>query len=97
VHDGRVAGVIDWTDARVGDPALDLAWPLHGAPEPFAAALSETYGVDEALLRRAHVYHALGPWHEVVHADEPRAFAGGLARVRERLAKVTGRTDTMGP
>jgi aminoglycoside phosphotransferase (APT) family kinase protein len=26
VRDGRIAGVIDWADMRVGDPALDYAW-----------------------------------------------------------------------
>ena len=30
VRDGRLAGVIDWGDARVGDPALDYAWLLNG-------------------------------------------------------------------
>jgi aminoglycoside phosphotransferase (APT) family kinase protein len=31
VRDGRLAGVIDWSDARLGDPALDYAWLLNGA------------------------------------------------------------------
>ena len=30
VHEGRLAGVIDWGDARVGDPAIDYAWLLNG-------------------------------------------------------------------
>ncbi|MGI8478549.1 MAG: phosphotransferase [Gaiellaceae bacterium] len=33
VRDGRLAGVIDWGDMRLGDPALDYAWLLNG---PFA-------------------------------------------------------------
>ena len=45
VRDGRLAGVIDWADARVGDPALDYAWPLNG---PFA-----DWDVDPDLRRRA--------------------------------------------
>jgi aminoglycoside phosphotransferase (APT) family kinase protein len=28
-RDGRLVGVIDWGDARVGDPALDYAWLLN--------------------------------------------------------------------
>ncbi len=30
VRDDRLAGVIDWGDVRIGDPALDYAWLLHG-------------------------------------------------------------------
>lgn len=59
VRDGRLAGVIDWGDARVGDPALDYAWLLN-VPFPH-------WEVDDALRRRARFYHRLGPWHEVYH------------------------------
>ena len=44
VRDGRLAGVIDWGDARVGDPALDYAWLLDG---PFT-----DWDVDPDLRRR---------------------------------------------
>jgi isopentenyldiphosphate isomerase len=27
-----IVGILDWKDARVADPAVDLAWPLYGAP-----------------------------------------------------------------
>ena len=91
VEDARVTGVIDWTDARIGDPAIDLAWPLHGAPPAFARAVAEAYGVGAALLRRARVYYAVGPWHEVVHGLEadPSWIERGLAGIRERLAAMT--------
>jgi aminoglycoside phosphotransferase (APT) family kinase protein len=97
VADGRVTGVLDWTDACIGDAAVDLAWALHGAPVPFAAAVAETYGVDEALARRALVYHALGPWHEVVqgvHKDK-RWVVSGLVGVRARLGRVAEGAGTM--
>ena len=29
VRDGRLAAVIDWGDAAVGDPALDYSWLVH--------------------------------------------------------------------
>jgi aminoglycoside phosphotransferase (APT) family kinase protein len=93
VRDRRAAGVIDWTDARLGDPAIDLAWALHAAPE-----LAETYPVDEALARRALVYHALGPWHEVAWGlgdGGPRFVESGLAGVRARLARVAESPDTI--
>ena len=90
-----ITGIIDWADARIADPAIDLAWPLFGAPRRFAEEVARTYPLDALLRRRALVLYTLEPWHEVVHADEPRAFADAIARVRERLAKVTGRLDTM--
>ena len=31
VLDGRVNGVIDWSDMVVGDPAVDFAWTLNGS------------------------------------------------------------------
>ena len=95
VRRGRITGVIDWADARVADPAIDLAWPLFGTPRRFADEVERTYPLDAALRRRALVLYTLEPWHEVVHADEPRVFAAGLAHVRERLRKATGRLGTM--
>ena len=80
VHEGRLNGVIDWGDARVGDPALDYAWLLN---EPFP-----DWDVDPELRRRALIYHRLEPWFEVhrgVFIDEPQWIESGLAGVRERL------------
>ena len=59
VRDGRLHGVIDWGDVRVGDPAIDYAWLLN-VPFP-------SWDVDDELRRRARFYHRLGPWHEVQH------------------------------
>jgi aminoglycoside phosphotransferase (APT) family kinase protein len=64
--DGRVTGVIDWSDTRIGDPALDLAWVLYGAPEPFAEAVAASYGASDDELVRALNWRRLGPWHEVL-------------------------------
>jgi aminoglycoside phosphotransferase (APT) family kinase protein len=80
VRDGRLAGVIDWGDARVGDPAIDYAWLLNG---PFP-----DWDVDDELRRRARVYHRLGPWFEVhygVFTDQPQWVESGLRGIRERL------------
>ena len=80
VRDGRLAGVIDWGDARVGDPALDYAWLLNG---PFP-----DWDVDDELRRRARIYHRLGPWFEVHYGDftdQPGWVESGLRGVRERL------------
>jgi aminoglycoside phosphotransferase (APT) family kinase protein len=80
VRDGRLAGVIDWADIRVGDPALDYAWVLNG---PFA-----NWDVDTDLRRRAGFYHRLAPWYEAhygVFTNQPDHLERGIAGIRERL------------
>jgi len=80
VRKGRLAGVIDWGDARVGDPALDYAWPLNG---PFA-----DWVVDSELRRRARFYHRLAPWYEAhygLFTSQPAHVERGLAGISERL------------
>jgi aminoglycoside phosphotransferase (APT) family kinase protein len=80
VRDGRLAGVIDWGDARIGDPAIDYAWLLNG---PFP-----DWEVDDEVRRRALIYHRLGPWFEVHYGDftsQPEWVRSGLAGVRSRL------------
>jgi aminoglycoside phosphotransferase (APT) family kinase protein len=80
VRDGRLAAVIDWGDARVGDPALDYAWLLNG---PFP-----DWDVDVELRRRALVYHRLGPWYEAhygLFTRQPRFVQSGLSGIRARL------------
>ncbi|MGH3079208.1 MAG: phosphotransferase [Gaiellaceae bacterium] len=80
VRDGRLAGVIDWSDVRVGDPAIDYAWLLNG---PFGG-----WGVDPDLRRRARFYHRLGPWYEAhygLFTSQPAHVERGLAGIGERL------------
>jgi aminoglycoside phosphotransferase (APT) family kinase protein len=80
VESGRLTGVIDWGDARIGDPAIDYAWLLNG---PFPA-----WNVDDELRRRARIYHRLGPWFEVhygVFTEQPEWVRSGLAGLRSRL------------
>lgn len=80
VRDGRLVGVIDWGDTRVGDPALDYSWLLNG---PFGH-----WDVDPDLRRRARFYHRLGPWYEAhygLFTNQPAAVERGLAGIRDRL------------
>jgi aminoglycoside phosphotransferase (APT) family kinase protein len=80
VRHGCLAGVIDWSDARLGDPALDYAWLLNG---PFA-----DWDVDPDLRRRARFYHRLGPWYEAhygLFTNQPMHVERGLAGIRNRL------------
>jgi aminoglycoside phosphotransferase (APT) family kinase protein len=91
LSDGRrLTGVIDWSDATIGDPALDFAWLLHANGEAFADALVESYGgnVDDRFRRRALFFHRIGPWHEVVYGldrQDESFVASGLDGIRARL------------
>jgi aminoglycoside phosphotransferase (APT) family kinase protein len=79
-RNGRLVGVIDWGEAKVGDPAIDYAMLLDG---PFP-----DWDVDEELRRRARVYRRLAPWHEVdygVRTEQADFVRSGLAGVRSRL------------
>jgi aminoglycoside phosphotransferase (APT) family kinase protein len=80
VRDGRLAGVIDWAGARIGDPALDYGWLLNG---PFP-----DWHVDDELRRRASLYYRLGPWFAVeygVRTEQPEWVRSGLENLRSRL------------
>lgn len=87
--DGHIEGVIDWGDARIGDPAIDLAWALHGAGPTFADAVAAAYGsLPRNMRARATFYHRRGPWYEVLYGLEvgrTDLVASGLAGVRARL------------
>ena len=99
VEGDRISGVLDWTDACFGDAAIDLAWPLYGSAGAFARAFRTRYAVTGDLARRALVFHALEPWHEVVYGlcGDPRWIESGLTRVRERLREVAEAAATMDP
>ena len=80
VREGKLVGVIDWGDARLGDPALDYAWLLHG---PFP-----DWDVDQELLRRAHFYHRLAPFYSVHYGlfrQQPDYVDRALAKLASRL------------
>ncbi len=83
-----VSGVIDWTDMHIGDPAVDLAWVLHGGGSELADGVSAAYGPSREVRERALDWYRLGPWHEVVRGvdgSHPGRVAAGLAGIIERL------------
>lgn len=90
IRDGVVAGIIDWTDAHLGDPALDLSWLLYGAAGPLAGAVADAYGVEEPLRRRALAWYRLAPWHSVHHGlltGRPAVVEAALPEVAARLTR----------
>lgn len=83
---GTVSGVIDWSDAHVGDPALDLAWLIHGSCAGESVPIA--YAADAAFVRRAHDWHLLGPWYEVLYGLDiggPAFVESGMTGVLARL------------
>jgi aminoglycoside phosphotransferase (APT) family kinase protein len=83
-----VIGVLDWKDARVADPAVDLAWPLYATPEPFAEAVAAAYGVTDEELARALDWHRLSPWYEAMWGQGPGGpdvVASGLRGIAQLL------------
>jgi aminoglycoside phosphotransferase (APT) family kinase protein len=79
VHEGRLAGVIDWGDVVVGDPARDYAWLLNVAfPD---------WDVPDELRRRARFYHRLIPWFEAHYG----VFTKQPARVEPALLEISSR------
>ncbi|MDL5160203.1 phosphotransferase [Actinomycetospora termitidis] len=82
VADGRVTGVIDWGDARAGDPAKDLVWPLYRAGPRVADAVRATYDVTPDLARRARAWLDVGPCYAVTHGLD----TGDDALVRAALS-----------
>jgi aminoglycoside phosphotransferase (APT) family kinase protein len=90
LHEGRVSGVIDWADARVGDPALDLGWALYGTPEPFAEGVATAYGVTDEELARALDWYRLMPWYEVLWGE---GGPGDQTWVQNGLVDLLARLD----
>jgi macrolide phosphotransferase len=86
---GDLAGVIDWEEVAIEDPAGDLAWWLHAMPAVGERALAAYGGAPDRRFReRARILFALMPWHEVRHGLEGGGDAfveSGLEGVRERL------------
>jgi aminoglycoside phosphotransferase (APT) family kinase protein len=75
-REGRLSGVIDWGDARVTDPALDLAWALNATSPAFAETVAST--VDDDTGARARAWWALAPWFDAHRgATYPDAVDGG--------------------
>ena len=87
--EGVLAGVIDWTDACIGDPAIDLAWTLHGSPPLLASALEAVLEVGAEVRERSLLYHQLGPWYEVefgLNEGRDELVSSGLHGVLDRLS-----------
>jgi aminoglycoside phosphotransferase (APT) family kinase protein len=80
---GNLAGVIDWGDLSIGDPAQDFC----GLPAAWLPILLSHYGgaVDAIFAERVAFYRALGPYHTLLfglHTGGEPFIARGLAELR---------------
>ncbi len=55
VSDGAVAGIVGWAEAKVADPADDLAWLVAAATPEAADSVIEAYSVGRRELRDPHL------------------------------------------
>jgi aminoglycoside phosphotransferase (APT) family kinase protein len=89
VSEGALAAVIDWTDAHVGDPAMDLAWFAQclgpaGARAAFVAYVPPAGADAETLWRRAVAHATVQPVHAVLYGldrGDPSYVSRQLARI----------------
>ena len=91
--DGHLAGVIDWGDALIADPAYDLAALLANCPSGFAQRVIEAYegpaSRDPDMRRRAAFYvDALPVWlvYYGGDMDEGETRRVGVRRIAARAA-----------
>jgi macrolide phosphotransferase len=99
VADGEVVAVLDWGQARVADPADDLARLVAGAPEEAAESVLEAYAhhrrtaPDRDLVRRARLSGelAVARWllHGVTSGDEA-VVADAVAMLGDLEAALDG-------
>jgi macrolide phosphotransferase len=94
VATGRVTGITGWDDARVADPADDLASLVAHAPAKALDTLVEAYAharrerPDPALLTRARLVAEMGEVAELM-----RAIAAGERALAEQQAQVLRELD----
>lgn len=86
---GRVTGVIDWSDAQIGDVEMDFAWPLS-LPSTAASSILNSYFARDVkgLHERARFYEWTGWWSEAVHGletDDPSYVERGVAGVMRQI------------
>lgn len=55
VADGAVTGVVAWGEAKVADPADDLAWLLVAAPQEAVDSVMEAYQLRRTELKDPHL------------------------------------------
>ncbi len=97
VEDDRVVGVLDWAEAKVADPADDLAWVAVGADEAALDSVLEAYAMarvdqpDRNLPLRARLAGELALARWLLHgvrADDSSVVDDAVSMLRELASDV---------
>tara|TARA_Y100000588_G_scaffold344910_1_gene391601 strand:+ start:924 stop:1850 length:927 start_codon:yes stop_codon:yes gene_type:complete len=87
--DSNLAGVIDFGDAMIADPALDFAGILNDFSWPFLERLLAHYGpIDSGLRERARFYIDVVPIFQVQYGEHIRNGAERLTGIRRISARA---------
>jgi len=88
--DSGLGGVIDFGDAMIADPALDLAGLLNDMAEPFLGQVLEHYtaNIDDDALRRVQFYIQVAAIHQVIYGDRVRKGQERTKGIRRLAAKA---------
>lgn len=100
-HEGRVSAILHWGEARVADPADDLAWLVAGAPADALDTVLEAYAMargnrpDPHLAERARLAGelSLARWLLGGVAADDSAVVDQATEALNRLAERTSATD----
>jgi aminoglycoside phosphotransferase (APT) family kinase protein len=93
---GELLGVLDFADAKIGDPALDFAGLLNQGSWSFLRQVCAGYGTsfatDPDLERRVRFYIQVEALYQVYYGDRidcGRERERGLRRIASRAAAAT--------
>jgi aminoglycoside phosphotransferase (APT) family kinase protein len=88
--DSGLGGVIDFGDAMIADPALDLAGLLNDMAEPFLDQVREHYlaELDADARRRVRFYIDVAAIHQVIYGDRVQNGQERTTGVRRLAAKA---------
>jgi aminoglycoside phosphotransferase (APT) family kinase protein len=98
VEDGEVVSVLEWGEARVADPADDLAWLVSGTGEAAVESVLEAYAVgrrqppDRDLLKRARLAGELALARWLLHGvatDDQEVVDDAVAMLNDLDAGLT--------
>jgi aminoglycoside 2''-phosphotransferase len=89
----RLVGVIDWGDARVGDPALDFAGLLASCGADFVSQVLGSYArrLDGRFWQRMAFYRDIQPFYRMhygMEVGDKRCFAEGLQAFASSQDKI---------
>jgi aminoglycoside 2''-phosphotransferase len=88
--DSELCGVIDFGEAMIADPALDLAGILNDMPKPFLVQVLEHYTgeLDDDASRRMQFYIQVEAIHLVIYGDRLHNGCERMMGIRRLAAKA---------